>query len=277
MALSPDQRRRLLRMNMLMSYAAFASSKAVAWTPATLFANAEVGGWYDPSDLTTLFQDAAGTTPVTAVEQPVGRVLDKSGRGNHLSQSTSTARPVLKQDANGCYYLKFDGTDDSLSSGSIDFTSTDKMSVFLGLRKLSNAAQGMVCEISTAVSGNAGSFNIQSPGSNGNDYFVTARGSIGTTGVSEIVSAPDTSIISGLFDIPGDSIVVRRNGAQTGSNTGDQGTGNYGNYPLFIGSRNNATFRFNGHLYSLIVRGAATDAATIASTETWVNSKTRAY
>ena len=34
--------------------------------------------WYDPSDLTTLYQDAAGTTPVTAVEQAVGLMLDKS-------------------------------------------------------------------------------------------------------------------------------------------------------------------------------------------------------
>ena len=49
-----------------------------AFSPAELFANGEPGAWYDPSDLTTLFQDAAGTTPVTAVEQPVGLMLDKS-------------------------------------------------------------------------------------------------------------------------------------------------------------------------------------------------------
>lgn len=42
------------------------------------FANGEQGVWYDPSDLTTLYQDAAGTIPVTAVEQPVGLMLDKS-------------------------------------------------------------------------------------------------------------------------------------------------------------------------------------------------------
>ncbi len=48
------------------------------FSPAILFAASEPGVWYDPSDLTTLFQDAAGTTPVTAVEQPVGLVLDKS-------------------------------------------------------------------------------------------------------------------------------------------------------------------------------------------------------
>jgi hypothetical protein len=49
-----------------------------AWSPSTLFASGEQGAWYDPSDLTTLYQDFAGTTPVTAVEQPVGLMLDKS-------------------------------------------------------------------------------------------------------------------------------------------------------------------------------------------------------
>ena len=46
--------------------------------PLSLFANDEAGVWYDPSDLSSLFQDAAGTTPVTAAGQPVGLMLDKS-------------------------------------------------------------------------------------------------------------------------------------------------------------------------------------------------------
>lgn len=48
-----------------------------SWSPLSLFAVGEQGGWYDPTDLTTMFQDSAGTTPVTAVEQPVGLWLDK--------------------------------------------------------------------------------------------------------------------------------------------------------------------------------------------------------
>lgn len=43
-----------------------------------LFANNEQGFFYDPNDLNTMFQDAAGTIPVTAAGQPVGLVLDKS-------------------------------------------------------------------------------------------------------------------------------------------------------------------------------------------------------
>ena len=62
-----------------------------------LFGAGEQGGWYDVSDMSTLFQDEAGATPVTAVEQPVGRILDKSGRGNHATQATTTKRPVLSR------------------------------------------------------------------------------------------------------------------------------------------------------------------------------------
>ena len=65
-----------------------------------LFSASEQGAWYDPSDLSTLFQDAAGSTPVTAVEQPVGRMLDKSGRGNHATQATTTKRPVYSRRVN---------------------------------------------------------------------------------------------------------------------------------------------------------------------------------
>lgn len=43
-----------------------------------LFAAGEQGVWLDPSDLTTMFQDRAGTTPVTADGQTVGLILDKS-------------------------------------------------------------------------------------------------------------------------------------------------------------------------------------------------------
>ena len=53
------------------------------------------GAWFDPEDLSTMFQDAAGTTPVTALEQPVGLWLDKSGNGNHATQSITASRPTL--------------------------------------------------------------------------------------------------------------------------------------------------------------------------------------
>lgn len=43
-----------------------------------LFANSEQGAFYDPSDLTTMFQDRIGTTVFTAVGQTNGLIFDKS-------------------------------------------------------------------------------------------------------------------------------------------------------------------------------------------------------
>lgn len=47
------------------------------FSPQTLFALSEPGIWYDPSDLTTMFTDTAGTTPAT-VGSAVALLLDKS-------------------------------------------------------------------------------------------------------------------------------------------------------------------------------------------------------
>jgi len=88
----------------------------VRWTPLQLFLAGEKGFWFDPSDLSTLFQDAAGTIPVTADGDPVGLMLDKSGNGYHASQSVSGARPVYRTDG-VLHWLKFDGIDDFLSTG----------------------------------------------------------------------------------------------------------------------------------------------------------------
>lgn len=372
--------------------------------PPSLFINNEQGVWYDPSDFSTMFQDSAGRTPVTAVEQPVGLILDKSkglvlgpelvvngactgltgwtssggnltnpggitikadtgaggteasavneftvvaGKsykitldliaannsgavilggvrvtlpgpstnsgfksviitaasttvsgveftsntptagyyievdnisvrelpGNHAKQATSTKRPVLKQDANGKYYLLFDGVDDALATSSIDFTATDKMTVFAGVRKLSDAARGVLVELTT---GTANRFGIDAPGAVLNNYLLISSGSLAVA-VSAAVAAPNTDVLTGICDISGDRLIFRRNGTQVESSVADQGTGNYANAALYIGSRAGTSLPFNGHLYSLIVRGAQSTDAQIVSAETYVNSKTSAY
>lgn len=55
----------------------FGMARGGGWSPLKLFASGEQGAWYDPSDLSSLYQDSAGTLPVTALGQPVGLMLDK--------------------------------------------------------------------------------------------------------------------------------------------------------------------------------------------------------
>lgn len=81
------------------------------FSPLELFSQGEQGAWYDPSDLPTLYQDAAGTIPVTADGQPVGLMLDKSGNGNHATQSVAARRPVYRTDGT-LHWLEVDGVDD---------------------------------------------------------------------------------------------------------------------------------------------------------------------
>ena len=86
-----------------------------AFDPLTLWAQGQQGAFYAPWDLNTLFQDSAGTTPVTADGDPVGLMLDKSGNGNHASQSTTAAKPTYRTDGT-LHWLEFDGVDDYMSS-----------------------------------------------------------------------------------------------------------------------------------------------------------------
>lgn len=101
------------------------------FSPAWLFSSGADGAWYDPGDLGTLFQDAAGTVPVTAPGDPVGYMADRSGNGYHVTQATASARPVLRQDTQGRTYLDFDGADDALSAGDVlDLGSIDRTAAF---------------------------------------------------------------------------------------------------------------------------------------------------
>jgi len=84
------------------------------FTPLSLFAKGEAGGWWDPSDLTTLFQNLNGTTAVTADGDPVGYIADKSGRGNHLiAAANDTTRPTFKT-SGGLSWIEFDGSNDTV-------------------------------------------------------------------------------------------------------------------------------------------------------------------
>lgn len=86
---------------------------SAAFAPAALFASAEKGAWYDPSDLTSLKQNSDGTGAVTADGDPVGYMADKSGNGNHLIMATAAARPLYKT-SGGLHWLLFDNVDDRM-------------------------------------------------------------------------------------------------------------------------------------------------------------------
>ena len=86
-----------------------AQSRQRFW-PAELFRDGSVG-LFTCSDAALLRTDAAGTTPVAASGNYIGKHLDLSGNGYHFTQGTSTARFQFF----GNYY-KLDLTDDVMST-----------------------------------------------------------------------------------------------------------------------------------------------------------------
>lgn len=248
------------------------------------FAEKATGNTIDSSGVPTF--TAVGTETISATyadarPSNAGVGLPAYQRVGAATSGTSSAAGNSDYDTTGFpLYLKFDGTDDFLVSGTIDPGSVDKAQVFAGVRKLGTSASTLA-EYSVDSGANNGALSMFAPSGFGNDYYCTSRGTataVGATGAGTYV-APITNVVSLLGDISGDLITVRANASQAAQATTDQGTGNYLNYPLYVGRRGGTSLPFNGHLYSLILRFSATnmDAATIASTETWVNSKTRAY
>jgi len=246
----------------------------VRWTPIQLFLAGEQGAWYDPSDLSTMFQDAAGTIPVTADGDPVGLMLDKSGNGNNASQSVSGSRPVYRTDGT-LHWLEFDGVDDSLAVSVIDFTATDKITAVTGIKKQLDSTS-IVFETSSDSFNTDGSFSlIAASGSGTNSYRVISRGSNPIfTGSGSFAPAPDTSVVSLITDILNKILKLRRNSTLVESNGGSQGIGNYGNHALYIGSRAGTSFFFTGNLYSLAIRGFETTAQDLDLAEQYTAEKT---
>jgi hypothetical protein len=239
------------------------------FSPASLFSNGEEGGWYDPSDLSTLFEED-GTTPAS-VDGPVGKILDKSGNGNHLLQTTETKCPTLRL-AGGLYYLEFDGVDDGLRSADIDFTGTNTMSVFSGARKEADEV-AVVAELSNTFGSNDGSFRLASIG--GNVWRYSSKGNSGVNANATGYTPPVTSVLTGLSDIANDVTTIRVDGVEKASPTADQGTGPFGTYPLNLGARNNGSLlQLDGRVYGLIVRGALSNADEISSAEKYIGFKT---
>jgi hypothetical protein len=173
-------------------------------------------------------------------------------------------------------YIKPNGSNQFMQTNSINFTATDKMTVWQGVRKLSDAAAAVLMELSSVSTTSNGSFAVLAPGNPTTNLYTwraggTARGDVNAT---SIFTAPTTNVLTGISDISGDALTLRINGVQVATSSVDQGTGNYGNYPAFFYARAGNSFGFNGNDYGSIARGAASTAAQIANGEKYIATKT---
>lgn len=225
------------------------------YSPAALFAEGGAGAWYDASDLGAMFADAAGTV-AAVVGGPVGRIEDRSGRGNHAVQPVAAARPTLRRGANGRCFLDFDGVDDHLVAG--DLTISQPLSAVVAgtiegaadYQRFFDSAPGSAARVTIGKQGAA-----------------TMIGFAGTLGLEESGAAfpagPD--VWSALFAGPASSL--RRGGIQRGA--GDAGGAGLAGLTIGAGAYPAGSGEYlRGRLYGLaIVAGAIAD---FTAAEAWL-------
>mgnify|MGYP000694514433 CR=1 FL=1 len=197
-------------------------------------------------------------------------------------QRVSTAFDVTEAGVQSLSYLAFDGVDDFMVTPTIT-PGTDKAQVFAGVRKLSDAATGVIAEYSTNSGSTAGTWGLFSGGygAGAAAYAANLNGSQRTSFDATTFTAPISNVLTSTFDIAGalraDEIGFRANGAVptlTGGGNSSAGTGNFSAQAIYIGRKAGTSAPFNGNVFSLITRfGANLDTTTIQSTEAWVASK----
>jgi hypothetical protein len=127
--------------------------RAPAFDPRTITG---LVSWHDFSDISSLFQDTAATSPINADGQEILRANDKSGNGYHVTEATNgpeydTAR------LNGLSVAKFLAASSTTlgNTSYFDILSTDKVTTFFVAQLHANANTGFY-DIDTGGGTNTG-------------------------------------------------------------------------------------------------------------------------
>lgn len=235
-----------------------------AWSPLD---RADLVAWYDIQDLSTMWQDSAGTTPAV-VGQPVGKILDRSPNARHATQATAGARPTLLQAVSGKYYLDFNGVGTNIDSAPFAFGS-DKLTVVSGTH--TDAAGGAIVSFG-AVAADTQTFEWGYL-SSGLLLYLRGSGSFGARGTSSVGTS--AVVGSAVANLTGNSQAtenpyLRVDGVQpalTNYGAADSGSGNFGTNALVMGS---GTARFNGGIYQLLVFSDVSTVAQLEEAESFV-------
>ena len=255
------------------------------------------GGVFSPTDVpglavwlkseSGLFQDSAGTTPATANDDPVGLWQDQSGAGNHVTQATAGARPLLKTAVqNGRNTVRFDGTNDSLAFSAAGLAlcqNQGAFSMWVVCMSSSSATDMRVLGWDSNVAGNirvalvrnldAGAAGVLSLAGRRLDadarFAVNGAAASYTDGVFDIEAA--------LYNFAGNSAALRKNGAElaTGATGGAGSTSNTASAAAALGAAQ--TLVFAGDVGEVLVYQAVPSAGNIASIETYLNGRWAVY
>jgi hypothetical protein len=192
----------------------------------------------------------------------------------YLIQPTPGNRATYRL-INGRHMLRFNGSTDWYYTGGSFSPGTDRVMVCAGIEKGAEVGFDFVCEYSSSSSANNGTFALGAPSAAADSFHWRSRGTVEAAVDPTGYADPFKAVLTGIADISTDQCILRVNGAQAASSSGDQGTGNYGSFALNVGGRNGGNFCFNGDLYDLSVYFPTTaiPQSDIDTLEAYVGSK----
>lgn len=236
-----------------------------------LFLAGEQGYIYDPSVLSSMFQDL-GPTTAAVVDSPVGHRRDLSGNNCHWTATGTTTRPILRF-SGGFYYLDWDGVNDSGQTDSnIDF-SAGEVTYIAGVRKgRDNSPPGVLAEL-TADYTAAGGFRFAAPSFSSPTFGAVARGvtsgaNAGAHANNVAFAAPWLGTFTGKLKTQSSALCeVRLNGTSQATSTTPQGSGGYGT------GRVRSGFGLLGRTYLEIMRNKTTSGTLLTDAEALVTSR----
>lgn len=149
--------------------------------------------WFDMSDLSTMFQDAAASTPVTTNADPVRRINNKGSHSFNM-QSASDSTRVAYGTGSGLHWVVGDAVDDKLL-GTVDIPSMDDCEVIAAMRP---AALTQTARAVTWQNGSGGYFGLYYRGDGvGNYRMMSSVDSFTTNGPDHAGITVDTVVVLG--------------------------------------------------------------------------------
>lgn len=191
-------------------------------------------------------------------------------RGNHAIQNgPSSSRPKLQPNGNGTWHLSFDGDNDFLVVDDLDLTATDTVTAMWSGQV--DITQRMILEFSTAAgSSSPGSYYLFATGSG---YQARSAGTSVASAQSGAGTATGAAVLTQRMKIGSDELSLRKNGSPLVSASQDHGSGNFGQYPLFLGSRGGTGLFMQGFMNELLIVNQDLNAPDISSSEEYLMRK----
>ena len=254
------------------------ASASTAFTPLSLFSGGEAGFAYLPGTVHgASYQERTGAsaTTLSGNGEVVGTYRDLITTKN-FTASADTRRPIHTV-SGGLTNHDYDGTDDCLLLSAFDLSGTSAVTLFVACEVDTGAVAQIICEHSANINTNNGSFAFISRDAASGDLSWSGRGATNIGGRrTATATVPRKTVTSCVYDLAQTSLAAefspRVDGAvpsltDAGSTLG---LGPFGNFAFYIGARGDASVRFDGRIWGMILVGRVCTAAEIIDTEQYL-------